>query len=234
MNVLAIIPARGGSKGILDKNIQKLGKKPLIEYSISSAKKSKKINKILVSTDSQKIVKIVESLGINVPFLRPKRISKDSSQLLDVIKHGLNYLKNENYVPEIICLLQPTSPFRSYDLIDKSIQMLKSSNATSVVSVSKIKTHPDTLFSLKSDYLKPLNPNFEKFSNRQKRKILYYPTGSIYTFWSRNISKFNSIYGPKIKLIETEEKFNVDIDYLFDLFIGEMILKNWEKYKKNH
>ena len=87
MNILAIIPARGGSKGIPEKNIKKLYKRPLIEYSINAAKSSKKINKIIVSTDNEKIAKISKSLGIEVPFLRPKKISADNSQTIDLIKH---------------------------------------------------------------------------------------------------------------------------------------------------
>lgn len=117
MKILALIPARGDSKGIPNKNIQKIGGKYLIEYTINSAKRSKLIDKIIVSTDSKKIASISKKLGAEVPFLRPKKISIDKSPTIEVIKHTLGFLSNNQfYVPDIILLLQPTSPFRSKDL----------------------------------------------------------------------------------------------------------------------
>ena len=139
LKVLAIIPARGGSKSIPSKNIQKLGKLPLIAYTIEAAKNSKKVNRIIVSTDNKKIVKIAEKYGVEVPFLRPKKFSRDSSSTLDVVQHAIQSLqKVENYTPDIITILLPTSPFRSPNLIDESIKQLKNTNATSVVSVFTI------------------------------------------------------------------------------------------------
>ena len=233
MKVLAIIPARKNSKGIVNKNIQKLGNKTLIEHTILSAQKSKKIDKILVSTDSSEISKIASSLGIEVPFIRPKYLSRDSSQTIDVIKHSLKYLEKENYVPDIICLLQPTSPFKNNSLIDESINLLIHSNATSVVTVSKIKTHPYASFWLKQNFLKPYMSKFEKYSRRQTVPDLYFPTGAVYTFSLSTLKKYDSIYGSKIKplIISNEEK--LDIDELFDLFIAEMKLLYWNDYKKN-
>lgn len=231
--MLAIIPAREGSKGIINKNIQKLGNKTLIEHTILSAQKSKKIDKILISTDSQKISKIVSSLGIEVPFIRPKFLSRDSSQTIDVIKHGLKYLEKQNYVPDIICLLQPTSPFRDDSLIDKSINLLINSNATSVISVSKIKTHPYASFWLQQNFLKPFKLKFEKYSQRQTMSELYFPTGAIYTFSLNTLKKYDSIYGPKIKPLIISNEDKLDIDEIFDLFVAEMKLLHWEDFKKN-
>jgi CMP-N,N'-diacetyllegionaminic acid synthase len=232
MNILAIIPARGGSKGIPHKNIQKLAGKPLIYYSINSAKISKCFNKIIVSTDDEKIAKISKGFGAEVPFLRPKNISKDSSSTIEVIKHTLEFLKkNQNYIPDIIIVLQPTSPLRTLNLIKSTIQILKKSGSTSVISVSKIKKHPFSAFWLKSGLLKPFKQNFTEYNRRQKYPDLYFPTGSIYAFWNKTIKKYNSMYGPKIKPIVIDIE-NIDIDNKLDLFIAEMIIKNWNKYKK--
>jgi len=232
MNILAIIPAREGSKGIPHKNIQKLAGKPLIYYSINSAKISKCFNKIIVSTDDEKIAKISKVYGAEVPFLRPKNISKDSSSTIEVIKHTLEFLKkNQNYIPDIIIVLQPTSPLRTSNLIRNAIQILKKSNSTSVISVSKIKKHPFSAFWLKSRLLKPFKQNFTEYNRRQKYPDLYFPTGSIYAFWNETIKKYNSMYGPKIKPILLDVE-NIDIDDKFDLFLAEMIIKNWNKYKK--
>lgn len=233
MNVLAIIPARGGSKGIPMKNIRKLAGKPLIQYTIENAKKSTKINKIVVSTDNRKIAQVANSLEVDVPFLRPKKISKDSSLILDTIKHVLKFLETKSsYVPDIIILLQPTSPFRTSKLIDKSITMLTRSKATSILTVSKIRTHPFGSFWITKKYLKPFRYNFTKYYQRQKFPSLYFPTGDVYTFWKTTLEKYDSIYGPRIKPLIINEDNTIDIDNLFDLFLSEMKLLYWNNYRK--
>lgn len=230
--ILAIIPARGGSKGIRKKNIQKLLGKPLISYTITAAKNTKSINKIIVSTNDNEIKKISQNIGAEVPFLRPKQISKDTSSTIEVIKHALKFLEEtQSYKPDIIVLLQPTSPLRTSQLITKTINTLKKSKATSVTTVSKITKHPYASFWLKNDFLKPFKENSTKYSRRQDFPDLFFPTGAVYSFWYDTLKKFNSIYGPKIKPIIVDDD-NIDIDTLQDLFFTEMILKNWKKYRK--
>jgi CMP-N-acetylneuraminic acid synthetase len=231
--ILAIIPARGGSKGIRRKNLQKLSGKPLIAHTIIAAKKTKSINKIIVSTDDKEIGKISKNNGAEVPFLRPKQISKDTSSIIEVIKHALKFLQeNQSYVPDIIILLQPTSPLRTSQLITKTINTLKKSKATSVITVSKITKHPYAAYWLKNDFLKPFEKNSAKYSRRQEFPDLFFPTGAVYTFWYDTLKKFNSLHGPKIKPIVVHDE-DIDIDNLQDLFFAEMMLKNWKKYKKN-
>ena len=231
--ILAIIPARCGSKGIRRKNLQKLSGKPLIVHTIIAAKKTKSINKIIVSTDDKEIEKISKNNGAEVPFLRPKQISKDTSSTIEVIKHALKFLQeNQSYVPDIIILLQPTSPLRTSQLITKTINTLKKSKATSVITVSKITKHPYASYWLKNDFLKPFEKNSPKYSRRQEFPDLFFPTGAVYTFWYDTLKKFNSLYGPKIKPIVVHDE-DIDIDNLRDLFFAEMMLKNWKKYKKN-
>ena len=231
--ILAIIPARCGSKGIRRKNLQKLSGKPLIVHTIIAAKKTKSINKIIVSTDDKEIEKISKNNGAEVPFLRPKQISKDTSSIIEVIKHALKFLQeNQSYVPDIIILLQPTSPLRTSQLITKTINTLKKSKATSVITVSKITKHPYASYWLKNDFLKPFKKNSPKYSRRQEFPDLFFPTGAVYTFWYDTLKKFNSLHGPKIKPIVVHDE-DIDIDNLRDLFFAEMMLKNWKKYKKN-
>ncbi len=233
MHVLAIIPARSGSKEIPKKNIRKLAGKPLITHTILAARRSKLIDKIVVSTDNKKIAQISKLAGAEVPFLRPKKISSDNSSILYTIKHTLKFLHmKKNYVPDVIILLQPTSPLRTSKMIDYSINMLKESDATSILSVSKVKTHPFASFWFKKNYLKPFINNFSKFQQRQRYPDLYYPTGDIYVFWYNTLKKYNSIYGPKIKPMIIKDGISVDVDKLFDLFICEMTILYWEKYKK--
>jgi len=235
LKILSLIPARGGSKGIPMKNSRFFGKKPLIGYTIETAKKSKIFDKIIVSTDNKKIAKISESFGAEVPLLRPKSISTNTTTIFKVIEHIMKYLENQEcYVPDIIFVLQPTSPFRTSQMIVKSYKILKNSNATSVISVTKVKEHPYISFWQKGNYLKPFQKNFEKHSIRQNRTPLFYPTGSIYAFWTKNLKNHKSIYGPRIMpLIVNQKEFNLDIDDPYDFFIGEMTLKFWSKHKKN-
>lgn len=233
MQTLAIIPARGGSKGIPLKNIQKLADRSLIEYTILAAKKSKEIDKIIVSTDSSKIAKISQSLGAEVPFLRPKKLSNDSASIFKVINHTLDFLsKTQSYEPDIISLLQPTSPLRTTKMIDESISILKKSKATCVLTVTKIKTHPYSSFWYNKHYLIPFKSNFQKYFQRQKHPDLYYPTGSIYTFWNETLKKYNSIYGPKIKPMIINGENAIDVDSKFDLFVAEMKILHWKDYNK--
>ena len=231
MNILALIPARAASKGIKLKNIQKIKGKPLIAYSIDAAKKSKFVNRIIVSTDNPKIAKIAKSYGAEIPFLRPKKFSSDKSPTIEAINHTLNFLKtSESYEPDIVVILQPTSPIRPPKIIDKSIHMLKSSKVTSVITTMKIKTHPYQSFWKKSSYLKPFLKKNSKYYQRQKLPSLYFPTGSVYSFKLSTLKKFGSIYGPNIKSIEIEDDhFNIDIDTPFELFLAQQIMKNQKK-----
>lgn len=232
MNILGIIPARGGSKGIPLKNIKKICGTPLIEFTINSAIKSKKVNRIIVSTDNKKIAKISQSLGAEVPFLRPKNISADSSSTIDVVKHAIKKLQKDDYVPDIITILQPTSPFRTYEMIDSSIELLKKSKATSVISVEKIKKHPFSSFWLYDQNLKHFRKDFSKFHQRQLLPKLFSPTGAIYTLWLSTLMKYDSLYGSRIKpMIIDNEIINLDIDNDFDIFIAEMYKKYWKNQK---
>ena len=227
MKIIAVIPARIGSKGIPKKNIQLIGKKPLIQYSIESAKKSKVFDKILVSTDSKQIAKVAKSLGAEVPFIRPKRISGSYASVKDVIKHTVNFLaKNQSYFPDIITILQPTSPFRDIKIIKKSISSLQKTKATSVITVSELKKHPYKSFSYNKNFLKPFKKDFEKYESRQKIPKLFYHTGSVYSIWTKNLKKYNSIFGPRIKPIKTSGILNIDIDDSYDLEMARLLIRN--------
>ena len=231
MKILGIIPARGGSKGIKNKNIIQLLGKPLLHYTINAALSSTCINKIFVSTDNTKIQTLAKKLGVEAPILRPKKFANDTSPTIDVIKHTLDYLeKTESYVPDIVITLQPTSPLRKYHIIDDSIHLL-TKKTSAVIGVSKIRNHPYFSFMKNKKYLEPFNKDFEKFYQRQKFSDLFYPTGSIYTCWLNTIKQYDSLYGPKIKPLIIND-IDIDIDNLFDLFMCEMTMKYWKQYNK--
>ena len=230
--ILAIIPARSGSKNIPMKNIQAVNKKPLIAYTIESALNSNKINRVIVSTDSSRIANTSKKYGAEIPFLRPKKYSTSNSSTNSVISHALDYLsKKENYIPDIITLLQPTNPFRTSVDIDRSIRLLQKSTATSVLGVGKIKKHPYRTFWLNNKFLKPFKSDFKKFFQRQLLPALYSPTGTIYTFWHMTFKKYGNYYGPKIQPLILDNE--IDIDDWEDLFFSEMKLKYWDNFKSN-
>lgn len=151
--VVAIIPARSGSKGVLGKNIRELGKLPLMAWSIEAAKKTPSIDRILVSTDSQQYAEIAIKYGAEAPFLRPLELSRDDSGDIDFIKHALDWLrKNEDYEPDYIVHLRPTTPFRNPDLIDKAVKHFTQSNQfTSLRSSHEMSESAYKTFEISSD-----------------------------------------------------------------------------------
>ena len=225
MEVLAIIPARGGSKSIPLKNMKLLNRKPLIDYSIQAALKSKYVSRIIVSTDNEKIEKYAIKNGIEVPFKRPAKLSNDRASTIDVIRHAINFLdEKESYIPDVVTLLQPTTPFRTVKMIDSSIRLLNQSKADIIIAVKNSKNHPFRTFWYKK-FLKPLNKDFLKYHQRQMFPKCYYPTGEIYTFWTKNLKKFNHMYGPKILPLIPKNHISIDIDEPLDFFIAEQIMK---------
>ena len=227
MKILSIIPARGGSKGIPKKNICKLNGKPLLSYSIKNALESKLVNRVIVSTDDDYIAKISKYYGAEVPFSRPKKLARDSVPTIDVIKHVLQELnRKEKYIPDIVTLLQPTTPLRTTASLDKSIRLLIKHKPDTVLGVYELESHPYRAFWKKGKYLKPLRKDFLKFYQRQIRPDCYYPSGSIYTFWHKTIKKYGDMYGQKILPLILNDKESTDIDDYHDLFIAGSLLKN--------
>jgi len=125
MKILGLIPARGGSKGVPRKNIKLLGGKPLLQYTSEVALQSKYLSKVIVSTDDNEIKDVAQNLGLEVPFIRPKNLSEDSSTSLSVIQHALQFYKDNGDAFDAVCLLQVTSPFRNAEFLDKAIKKFK-------------------------------------------------------------------------------------------------------------
>ena len=220
--ILAIIPARGGSKSIKNKNIVKLLGKPLIYYSIKVALKSKYISKVIVSTDSKKIRKIALESGAEVPFLRPKKYSLDHSRDYEVIDHALRWLKkNQNYDPTLLVHLRPTYPIRNYKFIDVQIlKALKNKNFDSYKSVIEASQTPFKMWFKTKKFIKPVIGNLKKDdfnSPRQLLKTAYWQNACLDIINPKSFKKNRSISGKKIVPIIMKYSENYDIDYLSDL-----------------
>jgi len=230
-NILAIIPARGNSKSIKNKNIKLLFGKPLIYYSIDIAKKSKLINRIIVSSDSKKIIKIAKKFGAEAPFIRPKVLSKDSSKDYGLFLHCLNWLKkNENYIPDLIIHLRPTYPIRSVSVVDKAIKFaLRNRNYDSVRSVCEPTQNPYKMWHInKNNFLIPMLGNFKKeLYNfpRQKLKKVYWQNAYLDIIKYNTITKKKSMTGKNIIPFVLPDNNIFDIDDKFSLKMVEKIFK---------
>jgi CMP-N,N'-diacetyllegionaminic acid synthase len=227
MKILALIPARSGSKSIIDKNILDFNGIPLIAHSINHAKESKYINRIIVSTDSHKYAEIVKKFDAEVPFLRPEEISGDKSLDIETFKHALKYLSEvEDYIPDIVVHLRPTHPIRNPQDIDKMIDLLiNDSEADSIRSVIKSKETPFKMWFKENDVIKPIIESKNELYNcpRQELKEAYYQNANIDVIKSDTILYKNSMTGDKILGYVTSEKY--DIDYISDFIEYEKVAR---------
>lgn len=225
--ILGIILARAGSKGIKNKNIVKLGNKPLISWTIETAIKSKKITDLVLSTDSKKIANIGKKYGVQVPFIRPKKFAKDNSSSVDAIEHAVNFLKNKGLNYDYVLLLEPTSPLRDYKDIDNSIDKIFSKNYDSLASVSKLEAfHPDFLYKKnKIGFLSPFRKSKKKYIRRQDLEPIYFLEGSIYISKITTLMKKRTFYHNKTIGIEMPKWKSIEIDDKIDLVHTEAIIK---------
>lgn len=226
--ILAIIPARGGSKGLPDKNIKLLLDKPLIAWTIEQAKNSKFIDEIHVSTDSPKIAKIAEDYGIKVPDLRPDYLATDSSSTIDVVEYIIKKYEEQNKFFDYIVLLEPTSPLRKKNDIDNAIEKINiNSKAHGVVSVGKVSLeHPSIVKKInENNFVDSYVKSSIKISQRQQLDEAYFPYGVIYLIKTKYFKKYKSFYTKKIIPFLIERWQNYEIDDIFDFICIENILK---------
>ena len=232
-NIIAIIPARGGSKSIKNKNIVELGGVPLIEHTIKQAIESKEFLKVVVSTDNKKIAKVSEKCGAEVPFLRPKKISSDCPTE-KVLIHASKYLEKYCDFSGIACL-QPTSPFRKVSSLKKCAKIFRSNKFDSVITFKKVEAErPEWMFKKKNNFMLPyLNTKkvdgkimFGKNIARQLYEKLYKPNGSIYITKKEILYKYLSIYGFKVFGVVNDEYESHDIDTPTDLKFARFQYKN--------
>ena len=230
MKIVAIIPARAGSKSIKNKNLIQIKKKPLIYYPIKSAKKSNLINRIIVSTDSKKIKRVAERYGAEVPFLRPKKISGFLSRDIEYIKHCINWLKKEKYVPDLIVLLRPTTPFRETKIIDKAIKFVIKYKSDSLRSVSVAKETPYKMWKKKGKFMSPFF-GFQKINKtnypRQKLDKFYWQNGYVDIFKPSTIQKYKNELGKKILFFEIKSNI-FEIDYKHQLNFVDKFYQNYK------
>lgn len=230
--ILAIITARGGSKGIPGKNLKILNGKPLIYYTINEAKKSKYLSRICLSTDSDEIISYCNKMGLDEQYKRPANLSLDDTPSLPVVQDYVKWLeKTEGYKPDYILLLQPTSPLRIVNDIDNSIIKIINSNADSLVSVVEAPHQfiPESIMKIEGDYLDPFIKKDPKTNRQQKPKYYARNGAAIYITTYDCLMNKNSLYGDKILPYIMPKESSVDIDDYFDFELCEYLLKKREK-----
>lgn len=215
--ILAIIPARGGSKGIPNKNIVDVCGKPLIEYTISAAQQSQYIDRIYVSTDSISIAEICRTCGIQVSELRPSELATDQSKTIETLRYTLQLLKHEQY--DYVVLLQPTQPLRLARHIDEAIQLIVPGQRESIVSVTEVSEHPIFMRSVEDNGKLKSILNMNSTIRRQDLGTLYRVNGAIY------INKASDILECDISLNDNECPYIMDKAYDLDIDTEEELKK---------
>jgi len=231
-NVLCVIPARGGSKGIPNKNLRPLAGKPLISYAINAASCCKLIDRVVVSTDDERIMKVAKESGAETPFLRPADISLDTTPLNPVVSHAMKFYDSMGFKADVVISLQPTSPFTSEGTIARAIDKLTATGCDSVVSITEIKHgHPYRAKRLLEDgRLQNFCNEFDGdlFLNRQERPPAYTYTGALYLrnrHLVENWSGKDMGLGKDSRGILVDWKEAINIDDEIDFKFAELILK---------
>ena len=233
-NIVALIPARSGSKGVPNKNIRHIGGTPLIAYSIAAALKSTLIDRVIVSTDSEEYAELARSYGAETPFIRPKDISGDLATDVEFFKHTIDWLQeNENFVPEYLVHLRPTTPFRNAKIIDDAIKEFICSDYSALRSCHKMSESSYKTFEVENNMFKRIcngESNIEGSNTaRQAFPETYDANGYIDIVRSDMISKRSLIHGSRVKAFITNTAH--EIDEIGDIDFLEYLIKKNPEYK---
>lgn len=242
MKIIALIPARSGSKSVPDKNILPLGRYPLIAYSIAAAKMSKYIERVFVSTDSREYAEIAKQYGAEAPFLRPAEFSQDLSTDNETFAHFLTYLNDRGEpVPDLIVHFRPTTPLRDIKIVDQAIEYMQTHpEATSVRSMHKTHLTPYKMFRLDGEFAKPfLSDSRSEFYNlpRQMFEDTFLPNGQVDVVRPNILLEHGSFHGDNIKLWITPKVADIDVREDYDFarqLLGRKDFQPLHDYLKEH
>jgi N-acylneuraminate cytidylyltransferase len=223
--ILAVVPARGGSQGIPRKNVRLLAGQPLIAWSIAAAQQARLVDRIITSTDDEEIAAVARSYGAEVPFIRPAELARSDTRDLPVFQHAIDWLgRNEGYIPEIVVQLRPTSPLRPPGLIDEAIDLLLADeSADSVRAVTSPSQNPYKMWTVVAGALRPLlSTELEEPYNapRQSLPATYWQTGHVDVVRTSTIRQKRSLTGDRILPLMVDSRYALDIDTLMHLRIA--------------
>ncbi len=219
MIVLGVIPARGGSKSVPLKNIKKLCAKPLIVYTIESANKAKLLSRLIVSTDSLKIADVAREHGCEV-VMRPEELASDTASTESALIHALDHLeKEDNFKPDLVLTLEPTSPFRTAALIDRCIDIFSTTSADSVIGVSESRSCYGKIIQGKFGFLFP-----GQSRRRQEREPLYKESSTIYATRTEVLRKKKSVLGDALFPVIVSQAEAIDINTDIDFHVAGALM----------
>lgn len=226
-SVLAIIPARGGSKGLPGKNLLPLAGQSLVARAAAVARESGVVDRVILSTDSDVIADEGRRAGIEVPFMRPPALARDDSPMLPVVLHALETLEADGWSGAIVLLLQPTSPLRRPAHLRDAVMMLRESGADSVVSVVELPRHmsPDYVMRIADGELKPFLPEGEHMTRRQDARAAYVRDGTVYAFRRDTLDRYGSLYGARCLPLIVPAEESITIDAPADWVMAERLLQ---------
>jgi CMP-N,N'-diacetyllegionaminic acid synthase len=229
--MIAIIPARGGSKGLPGKNTKLLNGLPLIYYSINAALESNLVDRVIVSTEDNEIASIAKNCGAEVPLLRPANLSGDASIVMDTYLHVVDFIAKQNSKPiESFVALLPTAPLRTPQDIDEAIKIFNDKNASSVISVTEAPVPLDWYKRItKEGILENHSHEFNALNNRQEYKKTYVPNGAAYVFQTEVLRSTRQYYTEKTYPYIMPRERSADIDDLLDFEWAEHLLKKINK-----
>jgi N-acylneuraminate cytidylyltransferase len=227
--VVAVIPARGGSKGLPRKNLRPLGGHPLLAWSIAAGRASAAVDAVIVSTDDEEIAATARACGAEVPFLRPHELARDDTPDLPVFEHALGWLAAEHgRAPEILVQLRPTSPLRPSGLVDEALALLRSHpEADSLRAVTSPSQTPYKMWRLRGSFLAPLLGSMDEElfnSPRQRLPALYWQTGHLDLVRASTILELRSMTGRNVLAFPVDPRYALDIDSLDQLELAEWLL----------
>jgi CMP-N,N'-diacetyllegionaminic acid synthase len=212
--VLGLVPARAGSKGVPGKNTRLLAGRPLLAYTARAAIESGVLDRMILSTDSSEIADCGRTAGLEVPFMRPAALAADDTPMLPVIEHALSELERAGWRPEIVVLLQPTSPLRTPGHIRSAVELLRATHADSVVTVVAVPQHlsPDYVMRIEDGRLLPFLPGGAGLTRRQDARPAYVRDGTVYTFRVDALRRAGTIYGEDCRplLVDAAESLSID------------------------
>jgi CMP-N-acetylneuraminic acid synthetase len=229
MRVLGLIPARGGSKGVPRKNIKLLCGKPLIEYAAQSALASKRLSRIVLSTEDEEIRQVGKACGLDAPFLRPPELARDDTPMLPVAQHAMRWLEARGERHDALCLLQPTNPLRRPEDIDACIELLERSNADAVATVLPVPSeyNPHWVYFRTADGTLSLSTGEKApIPRRQALPPAFHREGSVYVVRRDVLLEGNSFYGARFLGYEISPERSVNIDAPEDWELAEKLLNS--------
>ena len=228
----AVIPARKDSKGISNKNMQLIGDKPMIQFTIEAALGATKLKSVILSSDDADIIELAQKNGIDAPFKRPKNLSRDNTKISDVIIHALDwYEATYQTIPANIMLLQPTSPFRTSEDIDQAIDRFSNSSKKTLVSATELSQHPAACLVRGDDgkyYRLKINSNYDNDSGRQAYPETLFIDGGIYISETLEFLNSKQLIGDNPEIMITPQSHAIDIDTTFDLKIARVMYGSGE------